>query len=121
MERLPDWQRGIPVGFRFVTRNGGDAVLSSIEFWSDGVMLHFGFQVTTPPLADPDGHSHRLGPEWFPADDIETTYHPVSSGAGESSPDLLFGRAEFRPAVPESASTLYVSNPELLDTLAIPL
>jgi hypothetical protein len=118
MERLPEWQRAIAVGFRFTTRNGGDAVLSLVELWSDRVMVYFGWEVTTPPLLGADGRP-GIGPGFLLGDDRGTTYRPNGGGSGGS--DLHFGRQEFRPAVPEGASTLYVSSRELLDPLAIPL
>jgi hypothetical protein len=119
VERLPEWQRAIPVGFRFATRNGGDAVLSLVELWSDRVILYFGWEVTTPPLTGPGGQP-RIGPGFLLADDLGTAYRPNGGGAGGGR-DLHFGRQEFQPAVPEGASTLYVSSPELLDPISLSL
>jgi hypothetical protein len=118
-EPLPDWERVVPVGFRFRTRNGGDAILSTIELWSDRVLVYFAFEVTTPPLAGPGGRP-RIGPGFLLADDHGSTYRPSGGGAGGGR-DLHFGRQEFRPAVPDGARMLYVSSPELLDPISISL
>jgi len=116
-EPLPEWERAVPVGFRFRTRNGGAAVLSMLELWSDRVMLYFGYEVTTPPLADAGGRQ-RLGPGWSLADNLGTDYSTNGGGAG-SNGSLSFGRVEFVPAVPDAATTLYVSSPELLDPISV--
>jgi hypothetical protein len=116
---LPEWERSVSVGFRFRTRNGGAVALSTIELWSDRVLLYFGCEVTAPPLTGPDGRP-GIGPFFLLADDIGTPYRPHGGGAGGSR-DLNFGRQEFQPAVPEEASALYVSSPELLDPISVPL
>jgi hypothetical protein len=118
VDPLPEWERIVAVGFRFRSRNGGAVVLSAVELWSDRVVVHFGCEITTPPLGS--GGRPGIGPGWFLADDVGTEYHGRGGGMGGSR-DLAFGRAEFRPAVPDAATVLSVSSPELVDPISVPL
>ena len=118
MGGLPEYQRVISVGANFVTRNGGDAVLSSVELWHDRVKLHFAYSHHDPPMQDSDGR-RRLGPGWLLSDDVGTHYKPSGGGAGGS--DVMFGYASFTPSRPLNAALLLVSSPELAEPIEVPL
>jgi hypothetical protein len=115
---FPDFERSIPVGEHFRTRNGGEVVLLSVDVWSDRIALHFAYEATTHPLTGWDGHP-RFGVDWSVTDDIGTTYRWGAGGGGGS--DLCYGYAQFTPAAPKTARHLLISSPELRQPIEVPL
>src|SRR5438105_3620942 len=118
-EPFPDFERTIPVGEHFRTRNGGAVVLLSVDLWSDRIALNFAYEGTTHPLTGSDGHP-RVGPDRSVADDHGTTYR-WRAGGGGGADDFCYGYAQFAPTAPEAARRLIVSSPELRQPIEVPL
>ena len=118
-EPFPDHDRTIPVGEQFRTRNGGEAVLLSVDLWSDRVVLHFVYEMTSPPMLGTDGHP-RPGPDFALSDDCGTVYESCGGGGGGSD-DFGNGYAKFRPRVPDAADHLIIASRDLRRVLRISL
>jgi hypothetical protein len=110
-EPFPDFERTIPIGEQFHTRNGGEGVLLSVDLWSDRVALHFAYEMTTPPMLGADGHP-RPGPDFSMSDDQGTVYR-WRAGGGGGSDGFSNGYAGFSPGVPDEADYLIITSRDL--------
>jgi hypothetical protein len=118
-DAFPDFERTIAIGEPFRTRNGGEAVVLSIELWSDRVRLHFAFEVTTPPMLGADGHG-RPGPDFALSDDRNTTYR--GRGGGTSAGDSFgTGYTTFSPGVPDEAEYVVITSRDLSGPIRVVL
>jgi hypothetical protein len=115
---FPDFERTIPIGRQFRTRNGGEAVLLSIDLWSDRIMLHFAYEVTTPRLMGREGQPQFIG--WSVTDDLGTSYR-WGAGGGGGSDGFHHGYATVRPGVPDAANKLVITTPELSEPIEVQL
>jgi hypothetical protein len=118
-EPFPDFERTIPIGHAFHTRNGGEGVLLSLDLWSDRVALHFAYQMTTPPMLGVDGHP-RPGPDFAISDDRGTVYRSRGGGAGGSD-NFGDGYAQFAPGVPDEADYLVIASRDLSGPIRVAL
>jgi hypothetical protein len=122
---FPDFERTIPIGKNFRSRNGGQVVLMSVDLWSDRVGLNFAYEQTTPFLIGRDGYligrdGYPHAVDWSITDDRGTTFQWRGGGSGGAD-DFCIGYALFTPAVPDAADHLLISSPELPRPIEVPL
>jgi hypothetical protein len=125
VQRFPEWRRTVPVGVRFRTPDGADAVVASIDVWSDRTALHFAFDASgnSPGGLRPSGPPElpqRLGMLFTVEDDVGSEYRYFGYGGGGTN-DFQHGIQFFRPPIPEEARRLLISGPELTEPIEVSL
>jgi hypothetical protein len=110
--RLPELLRTVPLGERFVTRNGKAVVVTSLDLWTDRVALNFAYERDVP-LGMPGTGGVPL---WGLHDDVDTDYMPKGGGSGGSD-GAWFGYCTYFPRVPTGAQRLSFPAP----TCSIPI
>jgi hypothetical protein len=111
-ESMGSLQRVIAVGQAVDLPAGGALIVTAIELWDHGTVVH---AVEQLPEFFPPGEPIPISrPLWLLSDDLGTSYDP-RGGGGSGSQSQRRTTQDWATRVPPNATMLYIVGPGMLD------